>query len=70
MYTAKGTASLLVPLASVLTAATGSWVAVLWVGAIMGITAGLLAKFVIMPMRRRWLGRQQLEMENAVMQTA
>jgi OFA family oxalate/formate antiporter-like MFS transporter len=58
MYTAKGTASLLVPLASVLTAATGSWAAVLWVGAIMGIVAGLLAKFVIFPMRRRWLEKQ------------
>ncbi len=59
MYTAKGTASLLVPLASVLKATTGSWVAVLWVAAIMGIVAGLLAKFVIMPMRLRWLERQQ-----------
>jgi OFA family oxalate/formate antiporter-like MFS transporter len=59
MYTAKGTASLLVPLASVLKATTGSWVAVLWVGAIMGIAAGLLAKFVIMPMRLRWLQKQQ-----------
>jgi len=58
MYTAKGTASLLVPLASVLKASTGSWVAVLWVGAIMGISAGLLAKFVIMPARRRWLAAQ------------
>ena len=58
MYTAKGTASLLVPLASVLKASTGSWTAVLWVGAIMGVSAGLLAKFVIMPMRRRWLEAQ------------
>jgi len=59
MYTAKGTASLLVPLASVLKASTGSWTAVLWTGAVMGIAAGLLAKFVIMPMRRRWLERQE-----------
>jgi len=58
MYTAKGTASLLVPLASVLKASTGSWTAVLWVGALMGISAGLLAKFVIMPMRCRWLEEQ------------
>jgi OFA family oxalate/formate antiporter-like MFS transporter len=58
MYSAKGTASLLVPLASVLKATTGSWVAVLWVAAIMGIVAGLLAKFVIMPMRLRWLEKQ------------
>jgi OFA family oxalate/formate antiporter-like MFS transporter len=58
MYTAKGTASLLVPLASVLNAATGSWAAVLWVGALMSITAGVLAKLLIMPMRRHWLERQ------------
>lgn len=58
MYTAKGTASLLVPLASMLNAATGSWVVVLWVGALMSIGAGLLAKLLIMPMRRRWLASQ------------
>ena len=58
MYTAKGTASLLVPLASVLNAATGNWVAVLWAGALMSISAGLLAKFLVMPMRRRWLQRE------------
>ena len=55
LYTAKGTASLLVPLASVLKTATGSWMAVLWVGAIMSIVAALLAKFVIMPMRRKMI---------------
>ena len=60
MYTAKGTASLIVPLASVLKATTGSWVVVLWACAIMGVSAGILAKFVIMPMRLRWLARQQM----------
>jgi OFA family oxalate/formate antiporter-like MFS transporter len=70
MYTAKGTASLLVPLASVLNATTGSWVAVLWVGAVMGIGAGILAKFVIMPMRLRWLARQPVAPSTAAMQTA
>lgn len=55
LYTAKGTASLLVPLASVLTAYTGSWVVVLWVAAFMSIASGLLAKFVIMPMRRKMI---------------
>ncbi|MGA8862477.1 MAG: oxalate/formate MFS antiporter [Gallionella sp.] len=55
LYTAKGTASLLVPLASLLTAATGSWVAVLWVAAIMSIVAAVLAKFVICPMRKKMI---------------
>jgi OFA family oxalate/formate antiporter-like MFS transporter len=57
LYTAKGTASLLVPLASVLEASTGSWSSVLWVSALMSIGSGLLAKFVIMPMRRRLIDR-------------
>ncbi|MEO6974905.1 MAG: oxalate/formate MFS antiporter [Gallionella sp.] len=55
LYTAKGTASLLVPLASVLKAYTGSWVAVLWIAAIMSIAAALLAKFVISPMRKKMI---------------
>jgi MFS transporter, OFA family, oxalate/formate antiporter len=51
LYTAKGTASLLVPLANVLTAATGSWHAVFYVAAILNIIAALLAIFVLKPMR-------------------
>jgi OFA family oxalate/formate antiporter-like MFS transporter len=53
LYTAKGTASLLVPLSSVLTAATGNWHAVFMVAAGMNIAAALLAWFVLRPMRRR-----------------
>jgi hypothetical protein len=53
LYTAKGTASLLVPLSSVLTAATGSWHAVFLVAGIMNIAAALLAWFVLRPMRRK-----------------
>ena len=59
LYTAKGTASLLVPIASVIKASTGSWVAVLWVAAIMSIGAALLAKFVVMPMRRNMLANDE-----------
>src|SRR5665811_1815730 len=53
LYTAKGTASLLVPLASVLTAATGSWHAVFYVAAILNIVAAVMAVFVLKPMRIR-----------------
>jgi MFS transporter, OFA family, oxalate/formate antiporter len=53
LYTAKGTASLLVPLSSVLTAATGNWHAVFMVAAGMNIAAALLAWFVLRPMRRK-----------------
>jgi len=53
LYTAKGTAALLVPLSSMLTQATGSWLAVFLVAAGMNITASLMAMFVLKPLRRR-----------------
>jgi MFS transporter, OFA family, oxalate/formate antiporter len=52
LYTAKGTASLLVPLANVLVAATGGWHGVFIVAAIMNAVAALMAWFVLRPMRR------------------
>jgi MFS transporter, OFA family, oxalate/formate antiporter len=54
LYTAKGTASLLVPVASVL-AATGGWNLVFIVAAVITIAAGVSAKFVLAPMRARWI---------------
>src|ERR1700686_3129377 len=51
LYTAKGTASLLVPLANVLTSATGSWHAVFYVAAILNIIAAVMALVVLKPMR-------------------
>ena len=53
LYTAKGTASLLVPLSSVLAAATGGWHSVFIVAAVMNIIAALLAWFVLRPMRHK-----------------
>ena len=52
LYTAKGTASLLVPLSSVLAAATGGWHGVFIVAAVMNAAAALMAWFVLRPMRR------------------
>jgi OFA family oxalate/formate antiporter-like MFS transporter len=52
LYTAKGTASLLVPLSSVLATATGSWHAVFIVASAMNALAALMAWFVLRPMRR------------------
>jgi len=49
MYTAKGVASLLVPLGNVLTSATGSWHAVYAVGCAMNVIAALLGFFVLKP---------------------
>jgi OFA family oxalate/formate antiporter-like MFS transporter len=57
MYTAKGTASLLVPLTSVLTTMTGSWQAVFLTAAGMNILAALLAMFVLKPMRSTYIKR-------------
>jgi len=53
LYTAKGTASLLVPLSSVLTTATGSWHAVFIAASVMNAIAALMAWFVLKPMRAR-----------------
>jgi MFS transporter, OFA family, oxalate/formate antiporter len=55
LYTAKGTASLLVPLSSVLAASTGSWHAVFVVAAILNAVAAIMAWVVLKPMRRKFL---------------
>ncbi len=51
LYTAKGTAALLVPLSSYLTEWTGSWHAVFLTAAALNILAALLALLVLKPMR-------------------
>jgi OFA family oxalate/formate antiporter-like MFS transporter len=57
LYTAKGTAALLVPLANVLTSATGSWYAVFYVAAILNIVAAAMALAALKPMRIRTITR-------------
>jgi len=54
LYTAKGTASLLVPLASVI-ASTYGWKSVFVIAVALNATAALLALFVIKPMRRSFI---------------
>jgi OFA family oxalate/formate antiporter-like MFS transporter len=53
LYTAKGTAALLVPLANVLTKATGSWTAVFVVAALLNVAAAILALVALKPLRVR-----------------
>jgi MFS transporter, OFA family, oxalate/formate antiporter len=53
LYTAKGTAVWVVPLASVIKNYSGSWHWVFVVAAIMNLTVAALALFVLKPMRRR-----------------
>ena len=58
LYTAKGTAALLVPFSSILTQSTGSWHAVFYAAAAMNILAAILALLVLKPMRERALRKQ------------
>jgi OFA family oxalate/formate antiporter-like MFS transporter len=58
LYTAKGTAALLVPLANLLYDATGkSWTAVFIVAAILNIIAAIMAIAVLRPLRIRQMAR-------------
>ncbi|HKQ45063.1 MAG TPA: oxalate/formate MFS antiporter [Rhizomicrobium sp.] len=51
LYTAKGTAALVVPLSNILSK-SGDWHTVLWMGVGANVTAALLAVLVLRPMRR------------------
>ena len=51
LYTAKGTASLLVPLAALLAVTPKDWQTVLMLGAGMNIVAAVMALLVLRPMR-------------------
>ena len=64
LYTAKGTASLLVPLASIVSAKYG-WQAVFVIAVALNATAALLALFVIKPLRRAFIyGNEVTAAEN------
>ncbi|TLZ43416.1 MAG: oxalate/formate MFS antiporter [Gammaproteobacteria bacterium] len=56
MYTAKGTASLLIPLTSVI-AAKGNWHPVFMTAAILNIVAALAAVLILKPMRSAYTSR-------------
>jgi OFA family oxalate/formate antiporter-like MFS transporter len=57
LYTAKGTASLLVPLANVLVVQTGGWKAAFIIASLFNVIAALMAIFVLKPMRQRLVTR-------------
>ena len=56
LYTAKGTAALLVPFSSKLTELSGSWHLVFLIAAGLNIFTALLAFFVLRPLRRKYDG--------------
>src|SRR5215468_6114610 len=58
LYTAKGTASLLVPFGNVLTSWTGSWTAVFVIAAILNIVAAITALALLRPMRQHTMTQQ------------
>src|ERR1700756_2797640 len=61
LYTAKGTAALLVPLANVLAAASGGWRVVFLVAAVMNAVAAIAALAVLKPLRSaHYRGLRQL----------
>ncbi|MDF2618519.1 MAG: major facilitator superfamily 1 [Xanthobacteraceae bacterium] len=63
LYTAKGTAALLVPLASIVAAAYG-WYAVFAIAVGLNAAAAFLALFVLKPVRARFIARSAVEAES------
>ncbi|MDR3408589.1 MAG: oxalate/formate MFS antiporter [Methylovirgula sp.] len=59
LYTAKGTAALLVPFSSKLTELSGSWHLVFLIAAGLNIFTALLAIFVLQPLRRNHAGTEK-----------
>jgi OFA family oxalate/formate antiporter-like MFS transporter len=57
LYTAKGTAALLVPLGNVLMTATGNWTAVFVIAAVLNIIAAIMAVTVLRPLRMREMAK-------------
>jgi MFS transporter, OFA family, oxalate/formate antiporter len=69
LYTAKGTASLLVPIASVV-AATYGWQSVFIIAVALNATAALLAVFVVKPLRNAFILGHQDTASDAPVQKA
>jgi OFA family oxalate/formate antiporter-like MFS transporter len=59
LYTAKGTASLLLPVFLVIQTQTGSWQMVFYVASGMAFVAAFLAMFVLKPMRARFIAQSR-----------
>jgi OFA family oxalate/formate antiporter-like MFS transporter len=64
LYTAKGTASLLVPLASIVATSYG-WQAVFVIAVALNATAALMALFVIKPLRRSFILGNEIAADEA-----
>jgi len=58
LYTAKGTASLLVPIGSLIAGSTGNWYPIFILAIAFDWIGALLALFALKPLRTHWLSRQ------------
>jgi OFA family oxalate/formate antiporter-like MFS transporter len=67
LYTAKGTAALLVPYANIIKDATGTWVYVFYFAAGLNVCAALIAMFIIKPMRKRKTNAEALLTDPAIL---
>jgi MFS transporter, OFA family, oxalate/formate antiporter len=70
LYTAKGTAALLVPLSSVIAASGGGWRAVFLAAGSMNFVAAAMALVVLKPLRKRMKGSDDLAHASAVVVAA
>jgi OFA family oxalate/formate antiporter-like MFS transporter len=61
LYTAKGTAALLVPLSSIIAASGGGWHAVFLTAGSMNFVAAAMALAVLKPMRKRMRGTDDMD---------
>ncbi len=59
LYTAKGTASLLVPIGSLVAGSSGNWMPIFMLAIVFDWAGALLALFVLKPLRMRHLAREQ-----------
>ncbi|HEY5279730.1 MAG TPA: oxalate/formate MFS antiporter [Pseudolabrys sp.] len=66
LYTAKGAAAFLVPVANMIKSATGSWHLVFVITAIMNVIVVALALFVLKPMRARATTQEENKFAHAV----
>jgi OFA family oxalate/formate antiporter-like MFS transporter len=65
LYTAKGTAALLVPFSAVLASVTGGWEAVFIVASLLNAASALMAWFVLKPMRKAHMQLSAVPKEEA-----
>ena len=63
LYTAKGTATLLVPLGNFLVKKTGSWWPIFVVIVLLDWCGALLVLFVLKPMCKRWIENEAKQMD-------